>query len=109
MACAWVRCAIANVPHVWPGSIAQVRREKAIYHTLNKMNVDVTSKVLVAEAWVPTIAKSDVQRALRESAENSSTQVRNASGCGWKWGWVGWMAGQGVIRPRPGLWPGPPQ
>ncbi|PNW78309.1 hypothetical protein CHLRE_09g402500v5 [Chlamydomonas reinhardtii] len=52
-----------------------VRREKAIYHTLNKMNVDVTSKVLVAEAWVPTIAKSDVQRALRESAENSSTQL----------------------------------
>ncbi len=46
-----------------------------MYHTLNKMNVDVTSKVLVAEAWVPSIAKPEVQRALRESAENSSTQV----------------------------------
>ncbi|GFR51127.1 hypothetical protein Agub_g13480 [Astrephomene gubernaculifera] len=52
-----------------------VRREKAVYHTLNKMNVDVTSKVLVAEAWVPSVAKADVQRALRESAENSSTQL----------------------------------
>ncbi|PNH05344.1 Vacuolar proton ATPase a3 [Tetrabaena socialis] len=53
-----------------------VRREKAVYHTLNKMNVDVTSKVLVAEAWVPVVAKVDVQRALRTSAENSSTQLQ---------------------------------
>ncbi|KAG2432238.1 hypothetical protein HXX76_009157 [Chlamydomonas incerta] len=53
----------------------QVRREKAVYHTLNKMNVDVTSKVLVAEAWVPLAAKAEVQRALRESAASSSTQL----------------------------------
>ncbi len=52
-----------------------VRREKAVYHTLNKMSVDVTSKVLIAEAWVPSVAKAEVQAALRESAANSSTQV----------------------------------
>ncbi|GIL61594.1 hypothetical protein Vafri_16026 [Volvox africanus] len=52
-----------------------VRREKAVYHTLNKMNVDVTSKVLVAEAWVPSATKPEVQRALKDSAENSSTQL----------------------------------
>ncbi|KAG2486272.1 hypothetical protein HYH03_015096 [Edaphochlamys debaryana] len=52
-----------------------VRREKAVYHTLNKMNVDVTSKVLVAEAWVPSVSKADVQKALRDSAETSSTQL----------------------------------
>lgn len=63
----------------------QVRREKAVYHTLNKMNVDVTSKVLVAEAWVPSVAKPDVQRALKESAENSSTQVSWI--CGKNGGW----------------------
>lgn len=39
----------------------QVRREKGIYHTLNKLSVDVTRKVLVAEAWVPVAAKARVQ------------------------------------------------
>ncbi|KAG2446982.1 hypothetical protein HYH02_008136 [Chlamydomonas schloesseri] len=53
----------------------QVRREKAVYHILNKMSVDVTSKVLVAEAWVPLAAKAELQRALRNSAASSSTQL----------------------------------
>mgnify|MGYP001810204889 CR=1 FL=1 len=39
----------------------QVRREKGIYHTLNKLSVDVTRKVLVAEAWVPLAARARVQ------------------------------------------------
>lgn len=61
-----------------------VRREKAVYHTLNKMSVDVTSKVLIAEAWVPSVAKAEVQAALRESAANSSTQVGYGDrGGGW--------------------------
>lgn len=38
-----------------------MRREKGIYHTLNKLSVDVTRKVLVAEAWVPVAAKPRVQ------------------------------------------------
>uniref|UniRef100_A0A7S0VDC6 V-type proton ATPase subunit a n=1 Tax=Polytomella parva TaxID=51329 RepID=A0A7S0VDC6_9CHLO len=52
-----------------------VLKEKAIYHTLNKLNVDVTSKVLIGEAWVPTISKARVQDVLRQSAEQSSTQL----------------------------------
>lgn len=50
-----------------------VRREKAIYHTLNKLSIDVTSKVLVAEAWCPLAAKARVHEALRQAAEQSST------------------------------------
>ncbi|KAG2422402.1 hypothetical protein HXX76_016047 [Chlamydomonas incerta] len=51
-----------------------VRREKAVYHTLNKCNVDVTRKVLVAEAWVPSSARPRVQEALRAVA-SSAAQV----------------------------------
>ncbi|EFJ47655.1 hypothetical protein VOLCADRAFT_74893 [Volvox carteri f. nagariensis] len=49
-----------------------VRREKAIYHTLNKCNVDVTRKVLVAEAWVPSLARPRVQEALRAVADSAN-------------------------------------
>ncbi|GLC52630.1 hypothetical protein PLESTB_000651000 [Pleodorina starrii] len=49
-----------------------VRREKAVYHTLNKCNVDVTRKVLVAEAWVPSSARSRVQEALRAVADSAN-------------------------------------
>ncbi|GFR41621.1 hypothetical protein Agub_g2347, partial [Astrephomene gubernaculifera] len=48
-----------------------VRREKAVYHTLNKCNVDVTRKVLVAEAWVPASARVRVAEALRGVADSS--------------------------------------
>ncbi|KAG1677026.1 hypothetical protein FOA52_001195 [Chlamydomonas sp. UWO 241] len=52
-----------------------VRKEKAVYHTLNKMNMDFTSKVLVAEAWVPTSQRAKVSDALRAAAEASQAQV----------------------------------
>lgn len=34
----------------------QAKREKAIYHTLNMLSVDVTKKCLVAEGWSPVFA-----------------------------------------------------
>jgi V-type H+-transporting ATPase subunit a len=54
---------------------AQVRREKGVYHTLNKLSVDVTRKVLVAEAWVPVAAKGRVQDALRMAATRAASVV----------------------------------
>ncbi|WIA14247.1 hypothetical protein OEZ85_002783 [Tetradesmus obliquus] len=53
----------------------QVRREKAVYHTLNKLSMDTSRKVLVAEAWCPLAAKPRVHEALRQAAQASSTQV----------------------------------
>ncbi|KAK9805190.1 hypothetical protein WJX72_004776 [[Myrmecia] bisecta] len=52
-----------------------VKREKAIYHTLNKLSVDVTRKVLVAEAWCPVSGKPRVAEALRSAAAQSSASV----------------------------------
>lgn len=55
--------------------VPQVRREKAVYHTLNKLSMDTSRKVLVAEAWCPLAAKPRVHEALRQAAQASSTQV----------------------------------
>ncbi len=55
--------------------VSQVKREKAIYHVLNMCSVDVTRKVLVAEAWCPVSAKPRVQEALREAAHTTSASV----------------------------------
>lgn len=58
-------------------ALSQVKREKAVYHTLNKLSVDVTRKVLVGEAWVPASSRLRVQDALRQVSENSNSSVRS--------------------------------
>lgn len=47
-----------------------------MYHTLNKLSVDVTRKVLVGEAWVPATSRVRVQDALRQVSEDSNSSVR---------------------------------
>ncbi|KAG1799472.1 V-type ATPase, V0 complex, 116kDa subunit family [Suillus plorans] len=52
-----------------------VRKEKAIYETMNLFNFDVRRKTLVAEGWVPTRDLTTVQLALRHATEASGTSV----------------------------------
>jgi len=43
-----------------------VRKMKAIYHTLNMFNMDVTQKCLIAECWVPVRDLPGVRKALED-------------------------------------------
>lgn len=54
---------------------SMVRREKAVYHTLNMLSIDVTRKCLVAEGWCPLSAKSQIQDALQRATFDSNSQV----------------------------------
>jgi len=51
----------------------KVRKIKAIYHTLNCFNVDVTEKCLVAECWIPVADLDNIQLALRRGTVSKNT------------------------------------
>ena len=45
-----------------------MRKEKAIYHTMNLFSLDITSKCLVAEGWCPVADLSTIQQSLLRSS-----------------------------------------
>ncbi|GFO20327.1 V-type proton ATPase subunit a, partial [Plakobranchus ocellatus] len=53
----------------------KVRKIKAIYHTLNMFNLDVTQKCLIAECWCPVADLDRIQQALRSGTERSGSSV----------------------------------
>ncbi|KFV63261.1 V-type proton ATPase 116 kDa subunit a isoform 1 [Dryobates pubescens] len=53
----------------------KVRKMKAIYHTLNLCNIDVTQKCLIAEVWCPVADLDSIQFALRRGTEHSGSTV----------------------------------
>lgn len=53
-----VTCVLLNI-------FTQLFHFKAIYHTLNFFNLDVTQKCLIAECWIPVADMETIQMALR--------------------------------------------
>lgn len=45
-----------------------VRKMKAIYHTMNLFNMDVSKKCLIGECWVPVSDLATVQNCLTEGS-----------------------------------------
>lgn len=52
-----------------------VRKEKAIYHTLNMFSMDIIKKCLIAECWVPKKDINIIQNAL----DNGVVSTRNVN------------------------------
>ncbi|XP_050427792.1 V-type proton ATPase 116 kDa subunit a 1-like [Adelges cooleyi] len=53
----------------------KVIKIKAIYHTLNFFNLDVTQKCLIAECWVPLLDIETIQLALLRGTHRSGSSV----------------------------------
>lgn len=53
----------------------KVIKIKAIYHTLNLLNLDVTQKCLIAECWIPRADMDNIQMALRRGSVKSGSSV----------------------------------
>ncbi|XP_051570600.1 V-type proton ATPase 116 kDa subunit a 1-like isoform X2 [Myxocyprinus asiaticus] len=64
--------AATKTVRVW---FIKVRKMKAIYHTLNLCNIDVTQKCLIAEIWCPVSDLDSIQFALRRGTERSGSNV----------------------------------
>lgn len=63
---------IASNINAW---MIKVKKIKAIYHTMNMFNIDVTEKCLIAECWAPVIDLDRIQTALKRGTEQSGTSV----------------------------------
>ncbi|XP_068716024.1 V-type proton ATPase 116 kDa subunit a 1-like isoform X5 [Montipora foliosa] len=53
----------------------KVKKIKAIYHTMNMFNLDVTQKCLIAECWCPVSDLDKIQQALRRGTESSGAAI----------------------------------
>ena len=54
----------------------KVYKTKAIYHTLNMFNMDVTQKCLIAECWVPTRDMDRIEEAIEAGRVSLHIQIR---------------------------------
>ena len=52
-----------------------VRKEKAIYHTMNEFNYDRTRRCLIAEGWCPRNQMHEIQTTLRKATEQANGVV----------------------------------
>ncbi|KAK9298335.1 hypothetical protein QLX08_008333 [Tetragonisca angustula] len=57
-----------NVAKELPNWTIMVRKMKAIYHTMNLFNMDVTKKCLIGECWVPVADLAIVRDCLNEGS-----------------------------------------
>ena len=63
---------VADDLHPWQ---VLLRKEKAMYHAMNKMNYDTNRKALIAEGWCPTSKLGNVQYSLRAVTDRTGSTI----------------------------------
>nr|XP_018903507.1 PREDICTED: V-type proton ATPase 116 kDa subunit a isoform X2 [Bemisia tabaci] len=63
---------VAEKLHGWT---VQVRKMKAIYHTLNLFNMDVTKKCLIGECWVPVNDLTFIRKTLLDGSKAVGSSI----------------------------------
>ncbi|VVC98829.1 unnamed protein product [Leptidea sinapis] len=69
------RLVLANIARDINTWMVAVRKEKAIYHTLNMFSMDIIKKCLIAECWVPRSDLPLLQRALDDGVKTSGSPI----------------------------------
>ncbi|XP_075971868.1 V-type proton ATPase 116 kDa subunit a1-like [Anticarsia gemmatalis] len=69
------RLVLANIARDISTWMVAVRKEKAIYHTLNMFSMDIVKKCLIAECWVPRKDLHVVQKALDDGVKASGSPI----------------------------------
>lgn len=64
-----------NVAKELPNWTIMVRKMKAIYHTMNLFNMDVSKKCLIGECWVPVADLAVVRNCLTEGSRLSGSSI----------------------------------
>ncbi|ELK13816.1 V-type proton ATPase 116 kDa subunit a isoform 4 [Pteropus alecto] len=59
----------------WHSWVVKVQKMKAIYHTLNMCNIDVTQQCVIAEIWFPVADAGRIKRALEQGMELSGSSM----------------------------------
>ncbi|XP_067632821.1 V-type proton ATPase 116 kDa subunit a1-like [Eurosta solidaginis] len=68
-------CILAGIANQLPIWSVRITKMKAIYHTLNYFNIDVTSKSLIGECWVPNADLDVVQQTIANGSLNTGSTV----------------------------------
>lgn len=68
---------LLSVAKELPAWIIMVHKMKAIYHTLNLFNMDVTKKCLIGECWVPVNDLPIVRKALTEGSNAVGSTIQS--------------------------------
>ncbi|KAJ2952239.1 hypothetical protein O0L34_g4515 [Tuta absoluta] len=69
------RLVLTNIAKDFNTWMMAVRKEKAIYHTLNMFSMDIIKKCLIAECWVPKGDVHIVQKALDNGVKASGSPI----------------------------------
>lgn len=64
-----------NVAKELPNWSVMVRKMKAIYHTMNLFNMDVTKKCLIGECWVPVADLTIIRNCLTEGSRLCGSSI----------------------------------